>query len=72
MGENMIQIEISCAMCGEQLFDDDGNIFFEATRSDDKPHYNLDEDLDRIAKEHGWVYQADVCGDMYCSEKCAE
>ena len=68
----MITITITCAMCGEMLFSDDGTDEFEATRSDDKPHYNLDRDLKKIARRAKWIFQDAVCGDFYCSKTCAE
>lgn len=36
------------------------------------PHWNLERDLKRIINQIGWIYQDDVVGDIYCSEKCAE
>ena len=67
----MMEINISCSMCGEQLFNESGGLEFYPTRSDGKPHYDLDADLRKIAKKHGWIFEDDVCGDVYCSPECA-
>lgn len=67
----MISIEITCAMCGKQLRIKN-QTSFSLNRADDKPHYDFERDIKRIIYHAKWIYQDNVCGDIYCSEKCAE
>lgn len=62
----MIKIHLTCAMCGKETKED-----YWLDRKDDPPHYDFERDLARIVKTIGWVYRDDVCGDIYCSKRCA-
>ena len=63
----MIKLRFVCAMCGKETGE------FELERFETKPHYRAFEWYAKTFLEKaGWVYQDDVCGDIYCSKTCAK